>query len=245
MPQNIYDVPDFYEGYKNMREAGSGLNDCLEQPAFRKMVPDLTGKDILDLGCGMGHLANWCADGGAKSIVAADISENMLSEARIRHARPNIEYMQMSMEKVHFPAGSFDMVVSSLAMHYVEDYQGLVAKIFNWLRPGGWLVASMEHPIVTAHTSGHGWFYDDNGVRLHYPIDHYQQEGLRQTHWYVDDVERFHRTISTLMNGLIEAGFTIDRVEEPEPIPEALITRPDLLHESRRPSFLLIRARKS
>lgn len=51
MPQNIYDNPDFFAVYDSLRETGSGLNEALEQPAFRRLLPpEITGLRVLDLG---------------------------------------------------------------------------------------------------------------------------------------------------------------------------------------------------
>lgn len=59
MKQNIYDNPIFYQSYINLREEGKGLNDVLEIPVFRSLLPDLHNKKVLDLGCGFGESCKW------------------------------------------------------------------------------------------------------------------------------------------------------------------------------------------
>jgi hypothetical protein len=88
------------------------------------------------------------------------------------------------------------------------------------------------------------WHYGPGGERLHWPVDHYQQEGIRHTRWMADDVVKYHRTLATYINTLVDTGFRIARVVEPEPPPEMLAERPDFKDELRRPMFLLIAALK-
>ena len=69
------------------------------------------------------------------------------------YAAPVIEYRQGAMEDADLADGSFDVVLSSLAFHYVADFGALVRKIARWLRPGGDFVFSCEHPVCTAEGS--------------------------------------------------------------------------------------------
>lgn len=118
---------------------------------------------MLDLGCGAGQLAFHLAKAGAEEVVAIDASERMLEVARSRRAHPRVAYRLMTMEEGNFDAGSFDAVVSSLSLHYVRDYAGLVRRIARWLRPEGLLVLSTEHPIFTARATAEGWIVDSEG----------------------------------------------------------------------------------
>ena len=97
---------------------------------------------------------------------------------------------------------------------------------------------------MTCNVDGPRWQLDNQGNKLHWVIDNMMEEGLRSNHWFVHNVETYHRSISTLMNGFIDAGFLIDRVLEPEASADELDKRPSLAEQSRRPCFLTIRARK-
>jgi SAM-dependent methyltransferase len=57
----LYDDPAFFARYQEMREREAGLNEDLEQPAITRLLPDVTGTDVLDIGCGDGTLARWLA----------------------------------------------------------------------------------------------------------------------------------------------------------------------------------------
>jgi ubiquinone/menaquinone biosynthesis C-methylase UbiE len=244
MPQNIYDDPRFFAGYKHLRDTDSGLNDVLEQPALHALLPDPKDLSILELGCGMGQFARWCAENGASNVLGTDISRNMLQVAEKENAHPNVGYKESSLETLELPDSSFDLVVSSLALHYVEDYDSIVERVFRWLRSGGLFVYSTEHPICTADVKAGGWGKDASGKKLFWPVDNYGDEGKREQTWFVEGVVKYHRKVSTLLNGLTKAGFVLEQITEPEAIPEALATRPSLSDERRRPPFILIRARK-
>jgi SAM-dependent methyltransferase len=244
-PQNVYDDPRFFAGYAQMERFGAGWDQAVEQPSFLALLPDVSGRRVLDLGCGVGQLAFYLAEAGAADVLALDVSERMLELARAERAHPRVEYRLQSIEDAEFPAGRFDLVVSSLAVHYVQDYRGLVRQIAGWLAPDGVLVYSTEHPIYTARLPGEGWVLDDAGRRIGWSIDHYADEGARQERWFVEGVRKYHRTLGTLLNGLLDAGLTIERVLEPVPGEERLRRHPEDVDERRRPLFLLVRARRA
>ena len=114
--------------------------------------------------------------------------------------------------------------------------------IAEWLTPGGVLVYSTEHPIYTARLPREGWILDDAGQRVGWRIDNYFEEGLREERWFVKGVRKYHRRLSTLLEGLLEAGLRLERVIEPAPSAERLERRPHEREHLRRPMFLLIRA---
>lgn len=244
-PQNIYDDPDFLAGYSRLERFGPGWTRAVEHGDFMRLLPDVEGKRALDLGCGMGQLAAHLAGAGASEVIGVDISERMLALAAAEHAHPRVTYLRESIEVAAFPAGRFDLVASSLAFHYVEDYPGLVRRIARWLAPGGVLVYSTEHPIYTAVDPATGWVLDPEGRRMHWALDRYADEGWREQHWFVEGVRKYHRTMATLVNGLVDAGLVVERVLEPIPDAETLRRRPDFADEHRRPTFLLVRAAKA
>jgi len=245
MKQNIYDHAEFFRQYKKLRQAPYNFNNLLEQPALKSLLPNLTNLQMLDIGCGMGEFAYYCIENNAQHVTAIDVSKNMLAIAQHEHAHPNIDYYLQAIEDYHAEPNSFDCITSSLSLHYIKDFSAVVGKIASSLRPGSVFVFSVEHPIVTARkTMEDNWLYDDSGNRSHYAIDNYHDEGLREQTWLVDGVVKYHRSITTIINTLIEHDLTIEKMLEPLPDSEASQKLPSLEKEYRRPSFLLIRARK-
>jgi hypothetical protein len=106
------------------------------------------------------------------------------------------------------------------------------------------LVYSTEHPLYTGRLPANGWVVDPAGRRTGWAIDHYADEGAREEAWFVPGVRKVHRTLATLVNGLLEAGLVIERVVEPVPDATWLARHPQATDERRRPVFLLARARK-
>lgn len=246
MAQNIYDNPEFFRQYKALRENPLSFNDLLERPTLFSMLPDLRGLRVLDLGCGMGDNCRLFADMGAAAVVGLDVSENMLREAREATTPPQISYIcrDLAALDAYQPAGPFDLVVSSLCFHYLEDYQKLLRDIHRLLVPGGLLVFSQEHPVVTAPSLEDLWTLDENGEILYGRIREYNMPGPRLINWFVEGVEIHHRTMAQLINGLVAAGFTLEQVEESCPSPEAIAKSPRLAKELHRPCFVFFRGRK-
>jgi len=92
--QNIYDNEAFFEGYHKLRERDDNANVLFEMPALFSLLPELKGKNVLDLGCGFGEHCMHMAQAGACKVVGIDISEKMLQVARAENAAPNIVYYQ-------------------------------------------------------------------------------------------------------------------------------------------------------
>ena len=243
--QNIFDNQIFFDGYKALRDGDCNANDLIEQPAMKKLLPNLTDKSVLDLGCGYGHN---CVDfvlRGAKRVVGIDISEKMLSVAEKESKHERIEYVHMSMTDIAESGEAFDFIYSSLAFHYVREFDSFEKKIYSVLNPGGQLLFSQEHPVITATIDGKGHFNkDENGNRISYTFSDYNRPGERKVHWYVDGVIKYHRTFSDIINALADAGFIIDRISEPTPEKWATEKLPTMAKEYIKPNFLIVKARK-
>ncbi|WP_336774956.1 class I SAM-dependent methyltransferase [Paenibacillus sp. MMO-58] len=243
MKQNKYDDPDFFDKYSQMARSIGGLEAAGEWHVLRTMIPDLRDKRVLDLGCGYGWHCRYVREQGARSVLGIDISEKMIARAKSFNEDAAITYRQAAIEDISFEPGEFDVVISSLALHYVEDFAGACSKIYDSLVPGGSFVMSMEHPVFTA-VAAQDWHYGPSGERLHWPVDNYQDEGSRIARFLDSDVIKYHRTLSAIMNALIQAGFRVTEVAEPGPSQEALNQYAEMKDETRRPMFLLLAAHK-
>ena len=240
--QNLYDNDEFFAGYSRARENPVAMNYTVEQPGIRALLPEIGGARVLDLGCGAGDFARWLVDEGAVSVLGIDPSENMLAAAG-EQPRPQIEYRKAFVEELELPGAVFDIVVSSLMFHYIEDLGPVIGKIRSWLRSGGALVFSIEHPITTAILGRRsGWLKNDTGERIGWEVTDYSIEGERVSRWIVDDVVKYHRTLATTLNMLVESGFRIDRISEAHATEEGEALDPGLLEERMRPPFLFVRA---
>ncbi|MGN7942315.1 class I SAM-dependent methyltransferase [Virgibacillus sp. 6R] len=243
MKQNKYDDIQFFSEYEKMPRSVKGLEAAGEWHVLKTLLPELKNKSVLDLGCGFGWHCRYAREQQASSVIGVDISEKMLQKAREKTDDPAISYIQMPIEEIDFSNGQFDVVLSSLAFHYIQSFREVCKKVYDSLKPEGSFVFSVEHPIFTSRDE-QDWYYDDKGNRLHWAVDHYQSEGIRETTFLTNNVIKYHRTISTYLNDVMKAGFTISAVEEPIPSVEMLNTIPDMKDELRRPMFLIISAKK-
>jgi ubiquinone/menaquinone biosynthesis C-methylase UbiE len=240
--QNIYDNEEFFEGYSRLGRSVEGLDGAPEWPALRALLPDLRGLKVLDLGCGFGWFCRWARQQGAAHVLGIDVSERMLARSRATTQDTAISYTRADMEHLELSAASFNLVYSSLALHYVEDLNRPMSQVHRSLVPGGSLVFSVEHPIFTAPADPN-WSRDAAGRRT-WPLDGYLDEGPRSTDWLAKGVIKQHRTVATYINTLLRLGFAISHVEEWGPTEEQIASRPILADERQRPPFLLVAARR-
>lgn len=131
MKENKYDDNIFFQKYSQMSRSQQGLAGAGEWETLRKLLPDFKDKRVLDLGCGYGWHCIYAMEHGASSVVGVDISHKMLEVAKEKTHFPQVEYKCCAIEDVEFPEESFDVILSSLAFHYVADYEILVKKIYT------------------------------------------------------------------------------------------------------------------
>ena len=238
----LYDNPEFFQKYSQMYRSQLGLAGAGEWPALQPLLPDFTGKRVLDLGCGYGWHCGYAAANGAAQVLGVDNSRKMLQVAQEKNPAPQIQYRCASIQELQFPHESFDMVFSSLAIHYLPDYPGLVKQVKDWLVPGGDFVFSVEHPIFTAQ-GPQDWVYGPEGEILYFPVDNYFYQGQREAVFLGERMTKYHRTLTTYLDTLLQNGFRLRRVVEPQP-PASMMDLPGMKDEMRRPMMLLVAAVK-
>ncbi|CAN7591363.1 methyltransferase domain-containing protein [Devosia sp. LjRoot16] len=239
MAQNIYDDPKFLAGYSEFPRSRDGLEATSEWPALRALLPEIAGKRVVDLGCGFGQLSRWLGDAGARSVLGIDLSEKMLARAVAETSNPAVTYARGNLDELVLAPGSAELIVSSMALHYVEDFGRIAGTLYGALAPGGQLVFSVEHPIYAARAEPE-WVAAADG-RQAFAIADYLVEGRRVTNWIVDGIVKFHRTIGTMLNILSGAGFEYRAVNEWKPSDAQFAAHPEWrATELTRPMFLLM-----
>ena len=205
MKVDHYDI--FAERYAAENES-SLLNAYYERPAMIALAGDVDGRRILDAGCGAGPLS---AALGAKGAIMTgfDSSPAMLELARQRLGASADLHVADLGKPLPFANGSFDDVVASLVLHYLEDWSAPLAELRRVLKPGGRLILSVNHPTVSV---------------VNHPTEDYF--ALRQ---YSEDYEFdgepavltfWHRPLHAMINAFISAGYRVATVSEPEPSPD-------------------------
>ncbi len=240
--QNIYDNAEFFARYSQLPRQTQGLVGAPEWPAIRALLPDMRGRRVVDLGCGFGWFSRWARQHGAASVVAIDLSENMIARAKADTFDVAITYRKADLERLELPESAFDFAYSALAFHYVRDFPRLLETIHRSLVAGAQLVFTIEHPIYMAAMRPN-WLCDEDGHKT-WPINRYSVEGERRTDWFAQGVLKYHRTLGTTLNTLIATGFEVRHVEEFAPTAEQIAENPELAAEMERPMLLLLSARR-
>lgn len=243
MKENKYDDEQFFSQYSQMSRSVDGLKGAGEWHILQKMLPDFKGKRVLDLGCGFGWHCQYAIQQGAISALGIDISEKMLEEARKKNSSDRITYHCMAIEDFDFKPESYDIIISSLTFHYLESFGAICDQVNRSLTQGGTFVFSVEHPVFTAQ-GRQDWIYDEHRQPKYWPVDHYFTEGLRKAHFLGEEVTKYHKTLTTYVNGLIRSGFEITGLIEPEPDRALFGVIPGMENELRRPMMLLVSAVK-
>lgn len=240
--KNEYDDKKFFDSYAQMSRSREGLAGAGEWHQLRKLFPSLSGKKMLDLGCGYGWHCAYAVSQGAEAVLGIDLSSRMIGEAQKRNADPKITYRVCALDEYDYPEAAWDCAVSNLVLHYIEDLDKIFRLVFRTLKPGGVFLFNIEHPVFTAGV-GQDWVYDGDGKPLYWPVDDYFYPGERKTDFLGCEVMKQHHTLTQIMSGVLGAGFAIEAVEEAEP-PEEMMKIPGMADELRRPMMLMIKARK-
>ena len=244
--KNVYDNKTFFDLYKQMRNEGVNRNNFIENPIMKSLLPDLTGKCVLDLGCGDGKFDRFLIENGARCVVGVDISKNMIGQAKKNNKERCYDYYVLDMEKLGTFEGKYDVIVSSLAFHYVKDFDKLLKDIYNLLSDDGVLVFSQESPLKTSI------IFDGkeqkNRVEIdgknYYLLSDYQREGERKVIWNKTEVTKYHRTYASLVNSLISSNFKIVKILDSYASEDAIKQNENYKREIDRPIFTFVVARK-
>ena len=166
----------------------------------------------------------------------------MIQEARVKNNHADIEYHVGAIEELQVDY-QFDFIFSSLTLHYVEHYRDLVKKVYSMLKSQGSFLFVVEHPIFTAQGQQE-WIMGDDGVPLHWPVDRYYDESWRESNFLDTKIKKFHRSMSSYVNPIIEEGFTLEPLTEVIPPSDWVSLDPRNADELRRSMMLIIKVTK-
>ena len=236
---------------QKIRSGDNLAHTFLEKPAMYEKLPYLKGKSVLCVGSGTGEECEHVASNGAKRVVGIDISEGLIRYAKKSY--PHLEFHVMDMEKLDFPAGCFDFVYSSLAMHYLRNWSKTLGGIYDVLKSGGTFLFSTHHPVR--------WGADINrSKRKDTFIIGYEKYGSGESKVYgdyfttrkIDDiwfddfrVSYYHRSLSEIFRDITKSGFFIADFIEPKPQKSVLNINPEFYEiHSKIPLFIIFELTK-
>ncbi|MFB9277647.1 class I SAM-dependent methyltransferase [Cohnella cellulosilytica] len=173
-----------------------------------KLFGEIAGKKALEVGCGSGHSILYMLNRGIEEIWGIDLSSVQIQTAqRVCGLNEKVKLIESAMEQnPGIPLNYFDVVYSIYALGWTLELQKTFYHIHSYLKPGGTFIFSWEHPI-------HSRVIQDNGIVKFHASYHEEKPSLHEA-WKPLPAVFFHRKLSTYINGLIEAGFVIDKVFE-------------------------------
>jgi SAM-dependent methyltransferase len=206
----------------------------------------ISNKRVLDIGCGSGHSLRYMAEKGAGELWGVDLSETQIKSAKetLKDLETHLYCAPME-DDIGLPKLYFDFVYSIYAIGWTTDLSTTFKLIYSYLKPRGYFIFSWDHPLYAHMTSQNGQIYLDGS---------YQDEGTTTYRNFKGEeapVVIPKRKMSTYINELIKAGFTIDSVIESDvsasfdTIKEEISDRYYSLYKARRfPTTMIIKAKK-
>lgn len=221
------DYDSFAEAYAVENE-NNLVNAYYERPAMLALAGEVTGRHILDAGCGSGPLAAALHERGA-SVTGIDSSDAMLRLARQRLGEDvRLELVDLR-DPLPFDDETFDDVVASLVLHYLQDWGPTLAELRRVLKLGGRLIVSVEHPVIA--------------YMIQEPLPNYLAINSYSFDWTFDGqtapMTFWRRPLHAMTDAFTAAGFCFSLISEPQPDPaarelfpeefEAMATQPNFL----------------
>jgi len=219
MKKSVYDKN--YQSWMKGKELG---HNYLEKPAMYSKLPKLKGKRVLCLGCGAGEECAYIKSKGAE-VIGIDISKEMIKLARKNN--PKIEFKIMDMEKLNFPNNHFDLVYSSLVVHYSNNWEKLFNQVKRVLKKNGTFLFSTHNPV-----------YWHQGYYL-------KPRKINDVWHKTFKVTYYHRTFSLMLKEILNSGFKIEDCLEPSPLKSAKkINRKWYENNNKTPLFIIFKLTK-
>jgi SAM-dependent methyltransferase len=220
--------------YEHNVDTKNVYNIDYERPAMIKLFPsNLKNMKVLDAGCAAGWYTLQLVNLGAK-VIASDISPEMVAATK-RRIGENAEVMCLDLEKkLPFEDESFDFIVSSLVLHYVEDWSKTFSEFRRILKPEGRLLFSVHHPFMDIKLS-----VNDNYFSTELIVDKWKRQGK------LIEVPFYRRPLHLILNETLEY-FSIEKVIEPQPTKEFKIKEPEKYERlMKNPHFIIVKALKN
>ncbi len=211
----------------------SVYNAYYDRPAVLSLLPPVQGKRVLDIGCGPGLYAMWLIEHGAQ-VVGCDISVEMVKRSQQRVGDRGIFYQHDISQPLSFAtSASFDVAIAPLMIHYVTARVAALREVARTLTADGCLIVSTSHPFADWKSHGGSYF----ATELVQDTWSSSSESFQMPFWRM--------SLTTLCDEFAQAGFFIDQLLEPQPVPVAAEIDPKTYGElMEQPGFIAFRLRK-
>lgn len=245
---NQYDkIAEIY--FKKRQEKNKfDWNKHIEHPAMLDILGNVKQKIILDMGCGFGDMAKELLNHGAKKYIGFDLSKELIKFANKQNISDATFYVGDMSKKLNHENSSFDIVLSSLAIHYIDNLKFLFKEVNRVLKNGGIFVFSTQHPIYniisTSKTRMAGVDKSENEYKIY---GNYFDETLRDYNMgkTLGFVKLHPYTSETIIKTILNTGFEIIDYKDAKPIPKSKkYNSQDYKLTTTLPSFILFKLKK-
>ena len=232
------------EWIERMASAGDRAREGVLDDWMLDVVGDVSGRSVIDLGCGEGRFCRMLASRGARTL-GVDLQPAFVEHARSL-AGPSETYELGDLQSLTgVAAETYDLAVSYISLVDVPDEVAAIREAFRVLVPGGRFVVCNLAPMATATQVEDPWVRRPDRSKVHYVLDDYADEGPRDIPFPSGHrITNHHRMLSTTLNGFLDAGFELRRLHEPLPDEAQLARVPDNEDLLRVPIFVIYDLRK-
>ena len=181
----------------------------------------LPGARVGDIACGEGYLSRYLGQLGPREVIGVDSSAALVEIAAQRSNASNTSFRVDDAQYLRtFSDASLDIAVSQMAIMDIPDHQALFRSVRRVLMPKGIFVFSMLHPCFETPfqvPDQPQYLVDDNNTPIACIVHRYASEGYWKSGGtgVRGHMGAYHRTLSTLLNDLLAAGFLLEKLEEP------------------------------
>jgi SAM-dependent methyltransferase len=198
-------VADIYIAHT---ERPDSWNNLYERPYMISQFPSFKGKNILDLGCGSGFYTEYALRQGAY-VTAIDISKLLVDKLSTRLNTPALRTVCADINKpLSLDSDSFDYIICSLVLHYIKDWNPLLAELYRVMKMGGRIFISTHHPYLVLK---YPLLKDINYFDTVLVEDTWGQgKGSFKVHYYT-------RPLKETLKPIINSQFKIISIDEPLP----------------------------
>ncbi|MFW5853247.1 MAG: class I SAM-dependent methyltransferase [Patescibacteria group bacterium] len=222
-----------------------------EKPAMYALLPELENKKVLSLGCGSGEDSFYLKKQGANKSVGIDLSEELINIAKKSYSE--CEFFVMNMEKINFPDSSFDFIYSSLAIHYLEDWNKVFKEVYRLLKPGSSFLFSCGHPVrlAMAQKDDKEYFIKKLEVVKEKATGKVEVTGDYLAKKKIIDsmgentVNIWSMPLGDIAEAATEAGFLIEKMIEPRPLEKLKTIKSQTYYRLNKiPEFVIFKLKK-
>jgi ubiquinone/menaquinone biosynthesis C-methylase UbiE len=226
---------------KHARQYASAVEDniynaLLERPSTKKLVGDVKGLDVIDMGCGSGIYANWLIEQSASRLTCVDASPQMVALVAERYGhRVNAYVQDISLGLPNEPDASADVIICPLVLHYIEELAPVFAEVQRVLKPGGCMVFSTHHPFADFDASLTGNYFERERI-----TQQWDTVGTPVT------VQFYRRSLTEIAQSITASGLSITAIREGEVNEKAKqISNTTYQHLTTHPNFIFFRCEKA